>query len=288
MVWDSVCASFDMQQTTAPTAFVANARMYSVNPAAKAGWLELFAWIAHRSQVPLVIIDHAYPAPLSDLWSRGDLACAFMCGYPFACAPHQPIAVAAPLTKGSSKRRVPVYTTKLIVRADSRFLTLSDTFGGRLGFTVPDSQSGYNAVRHHLLAFRTPGVDRLYAESIGPLYTPRRVLEAVVTGAIDVGPLDSYALELMMRHEPELRECIRIVATTAPAPMPLLIASSECPLDVIAALRAAYLDFGTASDTVDLRDWLCLDGFAAVDADAYALTVRWDAEAKAAGYPHPC
>ena len=288
MVWDSVCASADVQQTTASPAFIANARMYSVNPAAKAGWSELFAWVAHRSHVPLAVIDHAYPAPLSDLWSRRDLACAFMCGYPFARAPHRPIAVAAPLTKGSPKRQEPVYATKLIVRADSSFLTLPDTFGGRLGFTVSDSQSGYNAVRHHLLAFRTSGVDRLYAESVGPLYTPRRVLEAVVTGAIDVGPLDSYALELMMRHEPELGERIRVVATTAPAPIPLLIASPECPPAVVAALRAAFLDFGKASDTVDLRDRLCLDGFAAVDPDAYALTMRWDAEATAAGYPHPC
>ncbi len=134
----------------------------------------------------------------------------------------------------------PVYATRLVVRADSKFNALEDTFGGRLGFTVEDSHSGYNALRHHLLPYYQQRGAKLYRESIGPLFTPRRVIESLLTGAIDVGPLDSYALDLMMRHEPTLASQIRIIATTESAPIPLLVAAADCPQDIIAVLRRGF------------------------------------------------
>ena len=41
------------------------------------------------------------------------------------------------------------------MQAESPFRTLGDTFGHRLAYTIPSSHSGYNAVRHHLLRYRT-------------------------------------------------------------------------------------------------------------------------------------
>jgi hypothetical protein len=60
--------------------YVANARMYSINPAAATAWKELFGWLAQEAGVDLRVIDHAFPAPLSELWSRPDLGCGFICG----------------------------------------------------------------------------------------------------------------------------------------------------------------------------------------------------------------
>ena len=88
------------------------------------------------------------------------------------------------------------------------------------------SHSGYNALRHHLLPYwQQNGGKLLYRESIGPLTTPRRVIEAILAGDIDVGPLDSYALDLMQHHDPDLAAQIRVVATTDSAPIPFLVAS---------------------------------------------------------------
>jgi ABC-type phosphate/phosphonate transport system substrate-binding protein len=268
-------------------AYIANARMYSVDPAARAAWRDLFGWLASESGVPLDIIDHAFPLPLSELWSRRDLACAFMCGLPFMRAAAQPLPIAAPVPRDAPVTGRPLYTTRLIVRADSSFAALEETFGGRLGYTVEDSHSGYNALRHHLLPYRSSHSDRLYRESIGPLHTPRRVIEAVLAGDIDVGPLDSYALDLMLRHEPELADRIRIVASTEAAPIPFLVASPECPANVVAALRVALLRFGSAQGCAELRDRLCLDRFAPVDVADYRLITRWEEEALEAGYDQP-
>lgn len=267
--------------------YVANARMYSVNPAAAAAWKELFAWLAQETGVELTVVDHAFPKPLAELWSRPDLACAFMCGFPYALAKHPPQPVATLIPSAAPVAGQPVYATRLVVRADSKFNALEDTFGGRLGFTVEDSHSGYNALRHHLLPYYQQRGAKLYRESIGPLFTPRRVIESLLTGAIDVGPLDSYALDLMMRHEPTLASQIRIIATTESAPIPLLVAAADCPQDIIAVLRRGLFAFGGAAACSGLRDRLCLEAFAPVVVDDYQLTLRWDQEAREAGYGQP-
>jgi ABC-type phosphate/phosphonate transport system substrate-binding protein len=265
--------------------YVANARMYSVNPAAAAAWKDLFGWLARESGVDLHAIDHAFPLPLAELWSRTDLACAFMCGFPYALAPpHRPRPVAAPVPLGAPVRGRPVYATRLVVRANSKFRSLEDTFGGRLGYTVEDSHSGYNALRHHLLPYYQQHNARLYRESVGPLFTPRRVIEALLADAIDIGPLDSYALDLMLHHEPDLAPLIRSVATTDVAPIPFLVASPACPDDIISALQAVLATFGDAPACMDMRSRLCLEAFVPVVTDDYGLMTRWDTEARAAGY----
>jgi ABC-type phosphate/phosphonate transport system substrate-binding protein len=266
--------------------YVANARMYSVTPGAATAWKALFGWLADRSGVDLVAIDHVFPAPLADLWSRPDLACGFMCGFPFATVGQAMKPIAAPVPDRGPTAGNAAYASHLIVAADSPWQTLEDTFGGRLGYTVADSHSGYNALRHHLLPYRLAVGEPLYRETVGPLYTPRRV-DAVVAGEIDVGPLDSYAYELMLRHEPELGSRIRIVATTEQAPIPLLVASSACPDAIATALRGALADFGNAADTVMIRDQLVLRGFVPIAREDYRTTIEWDRQARAAGYAEP-
>jgi ABC-type phosphate/phosphonate transport system substrate-binding protein len=113
------------------------------------------------------------------------------------------------------------------------------------------------------------------------------VIEAVLAGDIDVGPLDSYVLDLIQHHDPALAAQIRVVATTNTAPIPFLVASSECPQRVVASLRAALMEFGDLAACAGLRERLCLRGFAPVAIRDYDLMLRWDAEARAAGYAHP-
>src|SRR6476620_10802695 len=133
--------------------YVANARMYSVNPQAASAWQELFAWLSRESGVQLDVVDQAFPLPLSDLWSRVDLACAFMCGFPFALATRPPRPVAAPVPAKAPIPGRPVYATRLLVRADSEYFSIEDTCDRRVGYTAEDSHSGYNALRHHLLPY---------------------------------------------------------------------------------------------------------------------------------------
>lgn len=257
--------------------------MYSVAPGARRAWRELFARLSAASGIALDVIEHAYPAPLAQLWERPDLGCAFMCGYPFIKSRSRPQALAAPVPVGVRYGGRAVYTTDFVARADSRFKTLADTFGGRLGYTAENSHSGFNAVRYHLLQYRTPAQPRLFRETVGHLHTPRRVIEALLAGQIDVGPLDGYALDLMRRHDPDFAAKVRVLESTALAPAPLLVASADCPADVAARLRASLVGF----DDAPLAEALCLAGFAPVDVAEYRVLLDWERAAETAGYSVP-
>src|SRR5436190_620117 len=139
---------------------VVNARMYAVTPRVGDQWRALFEWIGRDCALALTYVKHAAPAPLEELWSRSDLAAAFMLGY---------------------------------------------------------RQS------------RDGGKENLFAASVGPLLTPRRVIEALLQGDIDVGPLDSYVHDLLRVHEPDTASRLRTVESTAMTPIPPLIASLATP-----------------------------------------------------------
>jgi ABC-type phosphate/phosphonate transport system substrate-binding protein len=266
---------------------IANARMYAVTPTVRDAWHALFDWVGHRAGVPLVYIDYAAPAPLEQLWSRNDLAATFMCGFPFASAAPQPLLVAAPIPSPPRYHGRPVYCTDFVVAAESSFERLSDAFGARIGWTINHSQSGFNAVRHHLLQYRHGKSERLFKASIGPLVTPRRVIEAVLGGTIDVGPLDSYVHDLLKRHEPATAAKLRTIESTAMTPIPPLIAAPAQPPDTVGRLRRTLLAATADPEAAAILDTLLLAGFAKVDSADYERFLAQAREAAALDYAVP-
>jgi len=264
-----------------------NARMYAVTPGVEALWRTLLEHVTHEAGVALNYLPYPAPQPLEKLWARADLGAVFMCGFPVALRLAPVIPIAAPIPSAPWAAGRPVYRTDLIVREDAPYRTLEDTFGGRAGWTVEHSHSGFNAFRHHLLPYRTAQRPALYREMVGNLVTARNVLDSVRAGRIDVGPLDAYWHLLIARHAPQLTAGIRVLGSTAVAPLPAFVAAAATPAEVVARLRAAFLAAAT-------RDWfrplaadLLLAGFAAATADSYALLLEWDRAARAAGFTHP-
>jgi ABC-type phosphate/phosphonate transport system substrate-binding protein len=294
------------------TMLVVNARMYAVTPAVRDQWRALFDWIGRDCGLALTYVEHAAPAPLEELWSRGDLAAAFMCGYPFAMASPQPQLVVAPIPSPPRYGRRALYCTDFVVRADSKIGRLSAAFGGSIGWTVEHSQSGFNAVRYHLLSYRssplhTPstlpspaseGVSgrgqagdgsekQLFSASVGPLVTPRRVIQALLQDEIDVGPLDSYVHDLLRLHEPETAARLRTVESTAMTPMPPLIASPATAPETVETLRRALLGVATRPPLAMILADLLLAGFMRVDAADYNCLLDQARDAVASRYSVP-
>lgn len=269
------------------TRFIANARMYAVAPAAEEAWRLLIAQVAEEADVALDYVPHPAPQPLEHLWSRPDLGAVQMCGYPIAMQLAKVVALAAPIPAAPWAGGRAVYRSDLIVRADSPYKSLEDTFGGRVGWTVAHSHSGFNALRHHLLRHR--GADRpmLYRESVGNLITARRILDSVLDGTIDVGPLDAYWHMLIAKYRPELTAGLRVLQSTDLAPMPAFVAATAVPADAVGRLRAAFADAALRAWFPPLGEALLVQGFAPVTREDFAVTLAWDAEAKAAGYPLP-
>src|SRR5437868_2327557 len=151
--------------------------MYSSGaPAARVAWTSLLNWVAARGDRALEVLDYPPPKPLDELWARGDLGATFMCGLPYARDLRPLTPIVAPVVRGARYGGQPVYFTDVIVRADSPYRMLEDTFGGRVGYTVHHSQSGYVALREHLLPYRLALGHSPYREIVGPLYGARDIV----------------------------------------------------------------------------------------------------------------
>ncbi|MFS8049759.1 phosphate/phosphite/phosphonate ABC transporter substrate-binding protein [Rhizobium sp. BR 314] len=271
--------------TTPLAPAIACSRMYNLSPRISEQWDRLFHWLSRRSDVDLEVIPHAAPAPLSELWARSDMGVVFMCGYPFSklAAEERPVPLAAPVSLADWSKGQPVYASHIVVGRDASF-DLADLPGLRWGWTVRDSQSGYNAPREF---FAEIANEHSALETVGPLLNPHGVIEAIRTNAIDVGAIDAYAFQLLELHEPDMLAPLRVIATTRPAPFPLLVAARQLPLETIDALQAALLDAHRSPDGRAILKSLGLAGFAKPDMAAYgqlparakaiddALSGRW-------------
>jgi ABC-type phosphate/phosphonate transport system substrate-binding protein len=234
---------------------IANARMYSVTPSVAALWRSLLDAILSDTGMAIDIVDHTPPAPISELWRRPDKAAVFMCGLPYSLAAPQPELVAAPVPSPAEYDGRACYWSDIVVRADSPFQTIEQTFGHRLALTTPESQSGYAALLHALMphAASVP----LYREIIEPRFTPLGALTAVIERKAEVAPLDSYAFALLSKDAPELTMQVRTIMRTEPTAAPLLVASGPVP----AAVMAAFLTAREMEPAGALMDQLLLDRF---------------------------
>jgi ABC-type phosphate/phosphonate transport system substrate-binding protein len=226
---------------------IANARMYAVTPAVALLWRRLLEGIAARAGEAIDIVEHAPPAPIAALWSRRDLAAVLMCGLPYSRATPPPALVAAPVPAAPEYGGQPHYCSAFVARAESGYQRLEDSFGGRIAFTTPDSQSGFAAALYHLMP--AGGTTPLYREIIAPTVTPLGALAAVREGRAEVAPIDGFALDLLRRHAPELTAGLRVLARSEPTAIPPFIASAP----PTPALRSAFLD---AQDDPALRPLL--------------------------------
>ena len=165
----------------------ANARMYAINPAVAAAWRALLEWVAVRAEVDVEVIDYPAPAPLPSLGAP-DAACVFMCGYPLSQAQPQPRVLAAPVPSPRRYGGRPVYWTDIVVRVDLRSRG-SKRHSAIVLHSRPRIAIGLSG------AASAPGAARARRIALPPpwgRWSLRRVVEAILAGNADAGPLDSY------------------------------------------------------------------------------------------------
>src|ERR1700693_5885509 len=250
---------------------IANARMYSESPERAGLWRRLLAAVIEHAGVDITLFEHTAPAPIDELWQRPDKAAVFMCGLPFSRSDPRPELIAAPVPSPSDFSGLPQYWSEMVVRKDSGFQTIEDTFGGRIALTVPDSQSGCLAALYYLMAV----ADRfpLYGEVITPKVTPLGAMSAVIDGAADVAPLDCYSFCLLQKYRWHLTPHLRTIGRTARTPIPPLVASSAG----LETLQAAFLEAHRIPALAALMAGLLLDRFVRPDPASYdALRLNFE------------
>jgi ABC-type phosphate/phosphonate transport system substrate-binding protein len=255
--------------------------MYSVTPAVAALWRTLLSAVSAKAGVPLTLVEHGAPAPLGELWRRTDQGAVFMCGLPFSRAEPPPLLVAAPVPSPAEFNGEAQYWSDLVVRENSTFRSVEDTFGKRIALTVPDSQSGCVAALSYFMP--AGSASPLFGEVIAPTVTPIGALSAVIQDAADIAPIDSYAFRLLQKYRPELTSQVRIVGQTARTPIPPLVASTQAAsAGNFDALRSAFLEAhqsvaqagveaNQGASTRSVMEDLLLERFARPDPSSYAV-----------------
>jgi ABC-type phosphate/phosphonate transport system substrate-binding protein len=261
--------------------------MYAVTANAADAWKYIFKRVSRESGVALKIIDYPAPAPLEKLWERPDLGAVFMCGWPYTMAGYRHRLIAAPVPAPERYQGQPVYFTDFVVKRESRYRSLADTFGETLAWTVAHSHSGYNAVRHHLLAYRTAESPHLYGETVGPVLTPTGAVQSVLEGQAQVAPLDSWVLDIWrVQHDKRSFHC-RVIESSEPAPIPPLVASPQADATACRYLQEAFLEMHRSENVKPYLKSLALSHFCKVDPPDYRVIAQRAQQAFQAGYPEP-
>jgi ABC-type phosphate/phosphonate transport system substrate-binding protein len=164
---------------------------------------------------------------------------------------------------------------------------LQDTFGGVIGWTLDDSNSGFNLPRYHLLQYRTWRGATLYARSVGNLINPLGALRAVAEGVVDVAPVDSFCHDLFKVAAHPYTLQTRTVAVTDPSPIPALVASGDVPLATAEKIRRALLTAHLEPRLEAYMQKALISRFEPIQAEAYEYTVTIAKAAEQAGYMMP-
>jgi ABC-type phosphate/phosphonate transport system substrate-binding protein len=161
--------------------------------------------------------------------------------------------------------------------------TLADAFGKRLAYTTPDSQSGYQAPRALFAPYVRERGATLFAAVVGPLITPRRVVDAVLAAM----PTWTRRQLRVRPHAPSRAvpvEPLAVIAATAPTPIPPLVGAPALPVAEATRLTRALLSVGEARELASVRDALLLRGFASASVADYAVLRETALAADAMGY----
>jgi len=265
---------------------IASARMYEWTPSLTIAWTRLLTWVAARAGVPLELeSEPTASVPLEDVWLRDDLGCVLMCGYPWAMRRDRPHLLAAPVPSPSRYAGRPVYVTDFVAREDGPHRTLEDTFGGTIAYSQEHSHSGYNAARFHLLRYRRLDRPTLYTRVLGPLGRQLLAIDSVIEGKADVAPIDGYALDLLRRHDAGRVAQVRVVATTAAAPSPPVVASARTSPAARERTSEVLCAVHTAPEMNATLDELLIERFVRVAPEDFDVFLELQRAAEDAGYP---
>jgi ABC-type phosphate/phosphonate transport system substrate-binding protein len=267
---------------------ISSTRLYNVSPAARTAWEALLQAAYKRADIRVQMIEHAWPQPVAELWARPGLCGAFMCGWPFWHATRtghsmEITALAGVVPDFAAYEGQARYRSEFLVRADSGWKKLEDSFGTRYGWMVKDSQSGWNAPRS-VLARHAQGKP-LFAQSSGPYGNPLSLLKALHDQQIDITAVDGWYLDLLRAHTPEVMLGLQTLACTPWTPNPLLVTGRGVAPDVARRLQAELLDLQLDSECAPLLAAAHVARFTPVDPSEYSQLDAMAEEALALGYP---
>jgi ABC-type phosphate/phosphonate transport system substrate-binding protein len=199
-------------------------------------------YLASRLSAPVELLGGMPEEDQHRRLDAGDIDVAFICGLPYSQKhdrPGRPIELlCAPVMAAPRYGGRPVYFTDVVVRRDHPARTFADLRGCVWGYNDEGSHSGYNVVRHHLLALGETGG---YFGHVVAAGSHQRSIQMVRDRAIDASGIDSTVLELEAVRHPESGADLRTIATLGPSPIPPVVVARGLDPGLKARLGDVFL-----------------------------------------------
>lgn len=199
------------------------------------------AWVGRRLGEPAELLAAPWEERLRWL-DDGRVHVGFLCGWPYSQRVDRPGSAielcCAPVMAAPRYRNRPIYFTDVIVAARSPFRSFADLRGRAYAYNDPDSHSGYNVPRDHLLRL---GETAGYFGRVVASGSHQASIRLVETGEVDASGIDSTVLDLERQRRPDLGQALRIVESIGPSPIPPVVVARGLPEPLKRRLADAFL-----------------------------------------------
>jgi phosphonate transport system substrate-binding protein len=180
-------------------------------------------FLERKTGIQIVLKQSPYD-PLDDPeLNAGEVNLSFICGLPLIrmsrTVPGLLHPLVAPVVDDPRAEGRPVYFADVIVRADSGFDSLASLEGSTFCYNEINSNSGHHLLRYHMLKNGCSGHFFNRAITSG---SHQQSIRRVLDGDANCAAIDSTVLAQSFRDTPELKEQLRVVASTEPSPVPPL------------------------------------------------------------------
>jgi phosphonate transport system substrate-binding protein len=165
---------------------------------------------------------------------RGDIDIAFVCSPPVIWLDGAVEVVAAPILADSRFAGKPLYCSEVVVHRESGFQSLEDLRGARWAINEPSSWSGY------WITLDRVGSWDFFGEVVQAGFHEKALL-MIADGKIDGAAIDGHVLDVVLRNNPALAGCVRVIETLGPAPSQPVVVRKGLDADIKARIRATLL-----------------------------------------------
>ena len=177
-----------------------------------------------------------------DQFESGQADVGFICGLPYVqLTRHDPPPIellAAPVLQGERYRGQPVYFSDVIVRRDSPFQKFADLRGHSWSYNDPDSHSGYNVTRYHLVKI---GETQGFFGQVIQAGWHQKSIQLVIEGVVDASAIDSQVLAIELRDHPAWASQLRVIDSLGPSSIQPVVAAQRLPEHIRADVRSVLL-----------------------------------------------
>lgn len=221
------------------------------------------------------------PSPEDDPFAARRADLAFVCApsYPALREAGSPVVLlpAAPVFDDPRAAGRPVYYSDVVVRSDRAAARFEDLAGRVWAYNDRRSRSGWLNMLARLAEIGHAGSPEEFFTGLVPSGSHLRSLELVAGGSADAAAIDSNALRLVGRREPEKAARLRILESWGPMPIQPVLAGTGLPEALRDRIAKALLRLGENSAARERLGEFGLRGFAPVDEPTYSglpLAVR--------------